>query len=476
MKDLSRNIGTKALVIMLVMMAMLTASSCRKAEKNELESTANGSTLEEIRQRGKLQVIADDNFTSYFLYRGSPKGFNYELLRAFADHLGVQLSIAVSGELGKSYEMLDRGEVDMLAVDLPVIADQSHMLYHTDPLYQANAVLVQRSSSGFAGEKVLVRDLSELAGRTVYVEKGSPFIQMLTMLSMQSDEGIRVVEHGEYKPEQLMAAVAKGEIDYTIAYEPFAGMIRRYHPGLDIQTVVGPQQNLVWMVNREGEDLLAAFNQWLGQYKKAKKFSVLYEKYFVGARTVSVIGSDFYSVRGGKISPYDGAIRKYSRMINWDWRLLAALIYKESKFQPQAQAWSGAYGLMQLMPDLTEQYGLDSLSAPEKHIEAGVKYIAGLEKQFLPLVPDHDERVKFVLAAYNVGLGHVLDARRLAEKYGRNNTIWTHHVDTFLLRKSQPAYYRDPQAYYGYCRGEEPYAFVRDVMETYQLYRNAIRN
>ncbi len=458
------------------MMIMLVGSSCRKAEKNELEQTPNGSTLEEIRQRGKLQVIADDNFTSYFLYRGSPKGFNYELLRAFADQLGVQLNIAVSGELEKSYEMLERGEVDMLAVDLPVIADKSHMLFHTDPLYQANAVLVQRSMQGKNGENTLVRDLSKLAGKTVYVEKGSPFIKMLTMLSIQSGDAIQVLEHPEFKAEQLMAAVASGGIDYTVVYEPFAGMIRRYHPGLDIRTVLGPQQNLVWMVNREGEDLLAAFNQWLGQYKKSRKFSVLFEKYFVGERTVSVIGSDFYSVRGGKISPYDGAIRKYSRLINWDWRLLAALIYKESKFQPQAQAWSGASGLMQLMPDLTEQYGLDSLSAPEKHIEAGVKYIAGLEKQFLPLVPDHDERVKFVLAAYNVGLGHVLDARRLAEKYGKDNTVWTNHVDTFLLRKSQPAYYRDSQAYYGYCRGEEPYAFVRDVMETYQLYRNAIRN
>lgn len=434
--------------------------------------------LDKIKKRGKLLVITDYNSTSYFIYRGTPMGFSYDLLKEYADHLGVTLNIVLSTSIESTYSSLENEDVDMVAIDLPEAQEKSY-LYFTDPVFSARPVLVQRKPGKIQAEEQddgLIRDPKMLGGKKVYVQKGSPLTKMLTMLSFSTSDSIHIIEHPEFTAEQLIAAVAHGQIDYAISYENIAEANLRYYSNLDVKTVLGPGQNLVWIVQPSGGDLQKDFNQWLSSFRKSKKFAMYYDKYYVSPRTVKIVGSDLYSVRGGKISPYDQIIKKYSKIINWDWRLLASLIYHESKFHPEVQAWSGASGLMQLMPDVAEKYGINSISRPDKQIQAGVKYLESLDKQFRGMVKDQDERIKFVLAAYNVGLGHVLDARRLAAKYGKKNDLWTNNVDSFLLRKAEPKYYHDRLAFYGYCRGEEPFSFVKDVMEIYHLYRNAIRN
>jgi membrane-bound lytic murein transglycosylase F len=126
------------------------------------------------------------------------------------------------------------------------------------------------------------------------------------------------------------------------------------------------------------------------------------------------------------------------------------------------------------MPSTAERFGIDSLSSPQKHIEAGVKYIQWLDGILLDKITDREERIKFVIAAYNVGLGHVLDARRLAEKYKKDPNIWTGNVDYFILHKSNPEYYQDPVVKYGYCRGEEPYRYVTEILDRFKHYSNFI--
>ncbi len=181
-------------------------------------------------------------------------------------------------------------------------------------------------------------------------------------------------------------------------------------------------------------------------------------------------------MKGGKISPYDEKIKEYSSLIDWDWRLLASLIYQESRFHPQAKSWAGAFGLMQLMPHTAQKYGVDSLSSPMDQIKAGVQFIKLLDKQFLDKIEDKDERTKFVLASYNAGIAHVYDARRLAEKYHKDPNLWDENVDFYLLNKSKPEYYNDSVVKYGYCRGTEPYNFVYDILDRYNHYKNVIEN
>lgn len=171
------------------------------------------------------------------------------------------------------------------------------------------------------------------------------------------------------------------------------------------------------------------------------------------------------------LSPFDSLIRKGANSLGWDWRLLASLIYQESRFLPQGESWAGARGLMQLMPRTATEFGAFDLDDPRQSIDAGVGYLKFLQDYWLKKIPDSDERLKFILASYNVGLSHVVDARKLAEKYGRDPQRWYDHVEFFLSRKSEPEYYRDPIVTAGYCKCEEPINYVRDIIDRYEEYK-----
>jgi membrane-bound lytic murein transglycosylase F len=173
------------------------------------------------------------------------------------------------------------------------------------------------------------------------------------------------------------------------------------------------------------------------------------------------------------VSPFDEIIRHYSDSIGWDWRLVAALIYQESRFNPSVTSPRGAYGLMQVMPETGRHFGLDITRSVENNVYAGVKYLRLLNTIFNDKVPNPDERVKFILASYNAGHGHILDAIRLAEKNGLDPGKWDDNVSVYLERKSDPVYYGDPVVRYGRLKeGVYVNAYVDDILERYEHYKN----
>jgi membrane-bound lytic murein transglycosylase F len=184
--------------------------------------------------------------------------------------------------------------------------------------------------------------------------------------------------------------------------------------------------------------------------------------------------SDFHSISGGKISQYDKMIQELAKEHNWDWRLIASIIYHESRFKADAGSWVGAYGLMQLMPSTAKRLGVENYKDPRQNIKAGILFLNWLNKQFMESIPDSAERMKFVLGSYNIGMGHVQDAQRLAEKYGKDRFVWDDNVAFFLRNKSAEKYYKDPVVRYGYCRGEEAFNYVNRVTGNYDHYLNVI--
>ena len=181
-------------------------------------------------------------------------------------------------------------------------------------------------------------------------------------------------------------------------------------------------------------------------------------------------------MKDGKISHYDALFRRYAKEIGWDWRLLASLAYTESNFNPNVVSWAGAKGLMQLMPATSRLMGVPpgKEQDPEESIKAAVKYIANMQRTFSK-VTDKEEQAKFILAAYNCGIGHVTDAMALAEKYGRNRYLWEHHVAHYMLLKSNKEYYQDPVCKNGYLRGSDTYEFVREILARAELYKRKIK-
>jgi len=449
----------------LVALSLIFLTGCNENQpeieaKEQMESAAE-EVLNRILQRGKLVALTDYNSVNYYIYRGEPMGYQYELLRKFTEHLGLRLELRIEENLEKGFELLQEGDVDLIAMGLTVTGKRRAQFDFTNPIIITRQVLVQQMPEGWQQmttrdqiESNLLRSSLELAGKTIHVEAGSIFKKRLETLMDEIADTIYIIED-KREVEELIGAVARGEIAYTVADEHIALINERVYPGVDVKMPLSFPQKLAWAVKKIPEkQLLNEINLWLDQFGNTLEARVIYNKYFQSNRVRYLAKSEYTSFNEGRLSVYDETIKEVAEVIGWDWRLFASLIYQESEFKPDAVSWAGAYGLMQLMPVVMEQFGIDTTASPEEQIKIGGKFIQYLNRQIPASITDSAERIKFVLAAYNSGVGHVLDARRLAEKYNKNPDVWTGQTDFFMLNKSKPAFYHDSVVYYGYARGE----------------------
>ena len=470
-----RHIIHNSFLFLLFIGFLLAFYSCK--EETEPESTR----LKEIKEAGEVVAVTDYNSTNYFIYRGKPMGYQYDLLKEYANHLGVELKIKVNKDLQKSFDLLQSGECDILAYNLTVTESRKKTINFTEPYGQTRQVLVQRKPEGWRNmsqreiDLNVIRNQLELNGKVVYVRANSSYEQRLRNLSEEIGGNIKIIEKEEYTEEQLISLVARGEIDYTVCDENLAKVNRTYYPNIDVKTAISFPQSLAWGVPKAADSLLLSLNNWIKDFKTSVDYALIYNKYFKNRKSALIHRSDYYTISSGKISPYDDLFRKYGENIDWDWRLLASLAYQESRFKPNARSWAGASGLMQLMPSVISQFGVNNKFSPEQSIKGGTRLLNWLDTQLKNKgIKDEEERLKFMLAAYNVGLGHVLDARRLAEKYGDNPNKWDNNVEEYILKKSDPDYYNDEVVYYGYARGNETYNYVRQILDRYEHYKNII--
>jgi len=471
--------------LLIILLPGLLDSCQRNREANSQNITLDypevQSDLDAIRDKGKLTVVTEYNSISYFIYRGQPMGYQYQMLQELANHLNLSLDVRVSNDLEKNFKDLASGEVDLIAMNLTVTAERNQKVNFTIPHMQTRQVLVQRKPSNWhvmnkkQVEDWLIRNQIELEGRTVYVQKGSVYASRLRSLSDEIGGGIDIREVA-IESEQLIHMVAMGEINYAVCDENVGRVNTTYFPELDVGTAISFPQNVAWAVRFGSADLKNEIDHWLMEFKKSRPYALIYNKYFLNQYSVNIVNSDYYVLGSGKISKYDDIVRRESEKIGWDWRLVASMIYQESRFNPKAVSWAGAYGLMQLMPGTAERYGVTEESPIEAQLKAGISFIKWLDDQIAASVPDEEERIKFVLASYNIGYGHVQDARRLAEKYGDDLNVWTGSVNEWLMRKSEPQYYNDQVVKFGYARGIETYNYVKQVLERYEHYKNIVNN
>ena len=455
---------------------LLLGQSCRN-----ISSTVNaGPDLDDIRERGRLIAITDYNSTNYFIYRGEPMGFHYELLKAFADHLGTELEIRPENNLQNAFRLLNSGEVDLLAIGLTVNETRRKELLFTEAIDETRQVLVQRRPDNWrsmtmdAVEKCLIRNQLHLAGKTIYVQEASAHLERLNSLSAEIGDHITVVEV-PYEMEKLIKLVSTGEIELAVVDENIAQVNSTYYPDIDVRTPVSFPQKIAWGLRKDNsEKLQDELNEWIRSFRNTRSYAILYAKYYRNPRSSAIVKSDYYSNSTGRVSRWDDMIKSYSENINWDWRLLASLIYQESRFRPDVVSWAGAYGLMQVMPATGANFGIDITSSPQNNLKAGTMFINWLHTIFDPKIADEEERLKFILASYNAGPGHVLDAMVLAEKNGMDPHKWDDNVAVWLQKKSEPQYYNDADVKSGYFTGKESIAFVTQILDRYWHYRNII--
>jgi membrane-bound lytic murein transglycosylase F len=454
-------------------------SSCNPSEKETFAAEPLIQLdLEQISKRGYINALVDNNSTSYFIYRGTPMGYEYELLERFADYLKVGLKIKVIAGIEEAIDLLNKGEGDVIAFPLTITKERTNHIAFSQTHFNTCQVLIQRKpdnwrANPYLAEKTMIRNPADLIGKEIYVKKGSSFKDRLENLSDEIGGEIIIREDSaDSETESLIAKVAQGEIPLTVNDQTIAMVNATYYPNIDIKTVLSLPQQIAWALRKNSPVTLHSLNKWLTQIKKEGTFKVIFDKYFNSPRTsLKRVQSDFSSLGGDKLSPYDDYIKDDSKLLDWDWRLIASVMYQESNFDPNVKSWAGASGLMQLMPGTAEQYGVGNVYDPKQNIKAGIQFLKYLDNQWAKSIPGQAERVKFVLASYNVGLSHVLDARNLTKKYGKNPTRWDNNVEYFLLQKSNPKYYRDEVAVAGFCRCEGPVRYVKEVLDRYEEYK-----
>ncbi len=446
------------LLFIVTMAIALLFGSCGKGAGGGASSDTVSHALPET-----LRIATIYSPLSYFLYRDEAMGYDYALAAEFAKAKGLVLEVEVAPSLDGAIEMVNTGKADVVAYQIPVNSEFKARVHHCGPTFETTQVLVQRR-----GTDSIVTDVTQLPGRDIYVVDSSKYHQRLRHLNEELGGGIRIhtLNRDSIVAEDLIAMVNDGKIPMTVIDSDLARINRTYYPRLDITVALSFPQKARWATAPDHAWLGDSIDTWLSSDKPRERNLALLKTYFEMSKQSPTALT--YTFHGGRLSPYDGLFRLYASE-GHDWRLLGAICFVESRFDNSVTSWAGARGIMQIMPSTARANGVDpaSLTDPETSIRLAARLLKTLDRTMRPYVKDPAERVKFVLASYNAGAAHIIDAIALARKHGYNPAVWEGNVAEALRLKSNPAYYNDEVVRYGYFRGTQTIEYVGAVMRFY---------
>ena len=451
--------------------------------------------LAAIVESKELRVLFTFNSTGYFVYRGATMGYEFELLNRFAAENKVKMKPVVVRDSRELFDKLNAGEGDLVAAQITPGSRETRVAF-TAGLYETAPVVVQRKGTaaspsadvnralarerqetkdpqGVVVRARLVARPSELGGSQVHIPQTSPYHARLVELNDELTNDIHLVEV-DATSDKLIQQLSEGDIAYTVAAENVAALKAGEYSNLLVKPAIGPPQQVVWAVRTNAPALQAQLDAWIATKRKSGLLNLLYRKYFKDRRGFHQrAASKYLTAETGRLSPYDDFFKEYARIPGWDWRLVASQAYQESRFNARAKSWAGAVGIMQIMPATARELRVNAAD-PRQAIEGACRYLWKLDQRWNEIKPE-SERRKFILASYNVGYGHVEDARRLATKFGDDPDKWN-DVAYWLVRKSTRAVYNDPVVKYGFARGTEPVAYVDLILDRHEHYKAFVKD
>lgn len=410
---------------------------------------------------------------SYFYYRDTIMGYDHDMMEELASGHDRVVEWVIVNSLDEAVEQLYSGEVNMIVAPVPVDGRYDKRLRFCGPSVDIEQVLVQPP-----GDTVVV-DVNQLAGRVVYVEKDSKGAEALERLNREMGDSIiiRPVDPDSLATEDMLESVAHGDIHLAVVDHKTARLNKSYFPELNITLALSEPEVARWAVTPSQKSMADTIDAWCAEVPTVARQTEILQKYFDSRKNFPVEGASYdRQFRNGYASPFDSLFRVHADESAWDWRMLAAQAYQESRFNPTARSWAGAKGLMQIMPGTATGFGLrhTELTDPSRSIQTAVKILNAYDAMLATKVTNPIERKKFTLAAYNAGPGHVLDAIRLAEKYGLDPQVWDDNVEKAMLMKMNRKYYRDPVVKYGYSRGRETVDYVKKIYSYYNEVKEKI--
>jgi len=457
---------------------ILFCFGCNSEQKPDKSDLKGFRQLEDIIKSDTLKAITTYSGTTYFLYKGKAMGFEYDILKMFADHLGVELKMIIAKDENKLIEMLNSGKGDLIAYGYTITEDRKQKIDFSEPLYLSHQVLVQKKPKNWRRMKLhnikkkIITNPIQLLDDTISVKKNSSYAHRLFNLSNELGGTIHIdTIPGNTTTDEIFKKIADGELKYSIVDQNLASIYSSDYPILDISTKLSLSQRIAWGLRKNSNALKDSLNNWLNENKDNLKYRVVYNKYFKNRRSFRKrVKSEFYSLNDKKISPYDDLIKKYAGAIGWDWRLVASVAYQESQFKPTEESIAGARGLMQIMPKTAESLEISDPTDPGQSLRGGTAYLSELWEDHNE-IQDSLQRIKFTLASYNAGPYHVKDAQRLAEHLDLDPNRWDNNVENAIVELSKPEFYTKDFIKYGYVRGKQPFLYVRDIFKRYDHYK-----
>ena len=425
-------------------------SGCEKAH--------SGTTIDDILKAGEITVITRNNAHCYYQYREQAMGFEHDLAQAFADYLGVRLQLKIAEDWEGMIPALLNGSGAFIAASMTITPKRQKQVAFSNGYKEIQQFIIIHRNN------LSINKAEDLAGKAVHVRRGTSYQERLEALHEQGID-LKIKLHDNLPTQELIRQVAKKNIEVTIADSNIALLNRRYYPQTIMAGPINKKEYLGWAVNRNAHRLLERINSFFKEIKANGKFAEIYNRYYADVAIFDYFDLKTYHKRLiTKLPLYKPVIEEAANEHGFDWRLIAAQMYQESHFDPEAESHAGAFGLMQLTNNTAESLGVKNILQPEENIRAGVKHLKNLYDFYNNA--NGSDRLFIALAAYNIGLGHILDARNIARKKNIDPNKWSSISKTLPLLRFRK-YYKD--SLYGYCRGTEPIEYIKQIMIYYDI-------
>ena len=420
----------------------------------------SSSLLYKIKQDNKLNVITRNSPTTYYIGPNGPTGFEYELAKQFADYLGVELNIVVNNEFHQILPSIVNAEAHIGAAGITHTKNREAFVDFGPEYTKVVSQVAYRS--GQDKPKTVV----DLQGKMVAVVKGSSHAQML----LDHKEFFPELDWKEYpdlSSEELMLLTSDKLIDYTIADSNELAVTRRYFPNLRVAFDLGPEQPLAWAMKKSDDaSLQNAVGKFFTKIENDGTLTHLREKYFGHVNDITPIDSHtFLKHVHERLPKYENLFKEAAFEFDQDWRFLAAVSYQESLWNSDAVSPTGVKGLMMLTRDTAKQLNIDNRVDPHKSVHGGTEYFLRMHEK-IPARIGEPDRTWMALASYNVGFGHLEDARIITQNAGDNPDLWM-DVRKYLPLLSNKKWYEKTR--HGYARGKEPVVYVQNIRNYFDL-------
>jgi len=424
------------------------------------------SLLSKIKERKVLNVVLLNSPSTYYIGVDGPQGFEYDLLKAYSEHLGVDLNITAAHTVQEALQLSKNVNIDITSASLAKTPLREKN-YNFGPSYFEVQEQVVCNRAMLRGSK-FPRDIEDLTGLKITVGEDTSYSESIQALISDGFD-INVTLTSDFSTEELFDMVSKHEIDCTVADSNVYALNLRYFPEIAMAFSISGREQLAWLLPEHTDKLEADMYAWLNSFNQQGKIIELKDHYYSYVRFFDYYNTKmFYKRIRSRLPKYKKTFKKVATRFELPWTLLASVSYQESHWNPKAKSFTGVRGLMMLTKNTANILGVKNRLDPKQSIIGGTRHI----KQMLKFVPEGVEgenRLKFALAAYNIGLGHIKDAQKLVKQMGLNQNIWS-DLKIVLPLLSQKKYYRYLQ--YGYARGSEPVKYVEAIYNYKDILEN----